>query len=178
MPVLSELIAEVDPSVSTEARLFTIAPCLARVVDPVERMTCSTVGIAIGTAARASAIAVVKMCWVDWPREIPRANMIAMVSAGGARDPQRQRVQLRGQRGLQGGRRLQHPGDVAHLGVDARVPVTIITPLPCVTGEFMNAMFDWSPSPGFSSVIESALFDAGTLSPVSPDSSICSEPPR
>ena len=55
------------------------------------------------------------------------------------------------------------------------VPVTIITPLPCVTGEFMKAMFVWSPMPGFSPVIASALFDAGTLSPVSPDSSICSD---
>ena len=26
--------------------------------------------------------------------------------------------------------------------VPSPVPVTIITPLPCVTGEFMNAMFD------------------------------------
>ena len=60
--------------------------------------------------------------------------------------------------------------------VSAPVPVTIITPLPCVTGEFMNAMFDWSPTPGFASpAIASALFDAGTLSPVSPDSSICSD---
>ena len=66
VPVLSELIAEVEPRVSTEARLFTIAPCLARVVDPVDRITCSTVGIAIGTAARASAIAVVKIACVDW----------------------------------------------------------------------------------------------------------------
>ena len=55
----------------------------------------------------------------------------------------------------------------------APVPVTTITPLPCVTGEFMNAMFDWSPTPGCSSVMTSASLDAGTLSPVSPDSSIC-----
>ena len=59
--------------------------------------------------------------------------------------------------------------------VSAPVPVTIITPLPCVTGEFMNAMFVRSPTPAFSSVIASALLDAGTLSPVSPDSSICSD---
>ena len=30
----------------------------------------------------------------------------------------------------------------------APVPVTIITPLPWVTGVFMNAMFDWSPRTG------------------------------
>ena len=30
----------------------------------------------------------------------------------------------------------------------APVPVTIITPLPCVTGVFMNAMFAGPPGPG------------------------------
>ena len=59
--------------------------------------------------------------------------------------------------------------------VSAPVPVTIITPLPCVTGVFMNAMFDWSPRTGSASVITSVLFEAGTLSPVSADSSICSD---
>ena len=77
---MSELIAEVEPRVSTEARFFTTAPCAARLVDPVDRITCRTVGIAIGTAASANAIAVVKMVCVDWPREIPSANMIAIVS--------------------------------------------------------------------------------------------------
>ena len=80
VPVLSELIAEVEPRVSTESRLFTTAPCAARSVDPLDRITCSTVGMAIGTAASASAMAVVKIVWVDSPREIPSANMIAIVS--------------------------------------------------------------------------------------------------
>ena len=35
------------------------------VSDPLDRMTCSTVGMAIGTAARASAMAVVKMVWAE-----------------------------------------------------------------------------------------------------------------
>ena len=59
--------------------------------------------------------------------------------------------------------------------MSAPVPVTIITPLPCVTGVFMNAMFDWSPITGSGSVITSVLFEAGTLSPVRADSSICKE---
>ena len=63
--------------------------------------------------------------------------------------------------------------EILPTSVSAPVAVTIMTPLPCVTGEFMNAMFDWSPTPGVASVITSASFDAGTLSPVSPDSSIC-----
>ena len=65
--------------------------------------------------------------------------------------------------------------EIVPTAVSAPVPVTIISPLPCVTGVFMNAMFDWSPSTGFSSVTTSTLLEAGTLSPVSADSSICSE---
>ena len=93
---------------------------------------------------------------------------------GGRRDPQRQRVQLLGQRGLQVGADFSIP-EMVPTAVSAPVPVTIITPLPCVTGVFMNAMFDWSPRTGFGSVITSVLFEAGTLSPVSADSSICRE---
>ena len=55
------------------------------------------------------------------------------------------------------------------------VPVTITTPLPCVTGVCMNAMFVWSPEPSSPPVSVSASFCAGTLSPVSADSSICNE---
>ena len=45
--------------------------------------------------------------------------------------------------------------------MSAPVPVTIITPLPWVTGEFMNAMFDWSPTPGLSPVDDPALLGRG-----------------
>ena len=38
--------------------------------------------------------------------------------------------------------------EILPTAVSAPVPVTIITPLPCVTGVFMNAMFDWSPRTG------------------------------
>ena len=57
--------------------------------------------------------------------------------------------------------------------VPAPVAVTIIVALPCVTGVFMNAMLVWSP--GFRSSPDSACASlaAGTLSPVSADSSIC-----
>ena len=143
-------------------------------MDPLDRITWSTVGIAIGTAARASAMAVVKMAWVDWPREIPRANMIAMVrpAAAAIHSVNVSSCLVSGVFRL--GADFNIP-EMLPTAVSAPVPVTIITPLPCVTGEFMNAMFDWSPSTGFGSVITSALFEAGTLSPVSADSSICRE---
>ena len=54
------------------------------------------------------------------------------------------------------------------------VPVTITTPLPCVTGVCMNAMFDCSPGPISPPDRVSASLAAGTLSPVRADSSICS----
>ena len=57
--------------------------------------------------------------------------------------------------------------------VSAPVPVTTMTPLPCVTGEFMNAMLFCSPGARSLPAIGPASLAAGTLSPVSADSSIC-----
>ncbi len=53
--------------------------------------------------------------------------------------------------------------------------VTTIMALPCVTGVCMKAMFVWSPGPSSPAGSVSASLPAGTLSPVSADSSICSE---
>ena len=58
--------------------------------------------------------------------------------------------------------------------VRAPVPVTIMVPLPCVTGVFMNAMLSWSPGPSSASASVCVPLAAGVLSPVSADSSICS----
>jgi hypothetical protein len=48
-----------------------------------------------------------------------------------------------------------------------------MVPLPCVTGVFMKAMSDWSPGPSPDPSRVRASLAAGTLSPVSADSSIC-----
>lgn len=59
--------------------------------------------------------------------------------------------------------------------VSPPMAVTIIVPLPCVTTVFMKAMADWSPGPSSPPPGRvRASFDAGTLSPVSADSSIWS----
>ena len=58
MPVLSELIADVEPRVSTERSCFTIAPALARVCVPYERIVVMTAGRPVGIAETAKAIAV------------------------------------------------------------------------------------------------------------------------
>ena len=60
VPVLSELIADVKPSVSTDGRSFTIAFSFASSTLPSERTTWTTIGSASGIAAIASATAVLK----------------------------------------------------------------------------------------------------------------------
>ena len=63
--------------------------------------------------------------------------------------------------------------EIRPTSVRAPVAVTIASPLPCVTGEFMNAMLVCSPGGRSPSTRMSTLLSAGTLSPVRPDSSIC-----
>ncbi len=130
--------------------------------------------MAIGTAARASAIAVVKMTWVDSPREIPRANMIAMVSPAAAAIHSVNVSSCLVIGVFSSGVDFSIP-EMLPTAVSAPVPVTIMTPAPCVTGVFMNAMFTRSPRPGSASVMTATLLEAGTLSPVNADSSICRE---
>ena len=57
MPVLSELIADVAPSVSVERSRFMIAFAFASVCVPIERMAVTTAGSPVGMAAIANAIA-------------------------------------------------------------------------------------------------------------------------
>ncbi len=60
VPVLSELIAEVDPSVSVERSRFTIAFAFASICVPYERIVVTTAGSPVGMAAMANATAAVK----------------------------------------------------------------------------------------------------------------------
>ena len=60
VPVLSELIAEVAPSVSVERRRFTIAFAFASSCVPIERIVVTTAGRPVGIAAIANASAAVK----------------------------------------------------------------------------------------------------------------------
>ncbi len=60
MPVLSELITEVAPSVSVERRRLTIAFAFASSWVPIERIVVTTAGRPVGIAAIANASAAVK----------------------------------------------------------------------------------------------------------------------
>src|SRR3954469_3467884 len=57
VPVLSEQIADVEPSVSVERSRFMIAFAFARACVPIERIAVTTAGRPVGIAAMAKAIA-------------------------------------------------------------------------------------------------------------------------
>src|SRR5690349_18194904 len=77
VPVLSELIADVDPSVSTDLRRFTIAPALASVDVPLARIVVTTAGRPVGIADTENATAVRNSTWNAWFRYRPRPIEIA-----------------------------------------------------------------------------------------------------
>ena len=105
----------------------------------------------------ASAIAVMNSVSADWPRDRPSANITIIVPSAAAPI---QRVNVFNC--LVSG--------VCCLAVAASMPaifptwasaptaVTSMTPLPWVTGVFMNAMFVWSPGPRSASASGSVVF--------------------
>src|SRR3954447_2857392 len=166
VPVLSELIAEVKPSVSTDGSSLTIALRLARSTPPRDRIIWVTVGSASGTAAMARATALTKSTSHASPRVRPRANITIIVRPAAAAI---QRVS-RSSSAVRGVFSLPFAESIAEIlpsSVSAPVAVTIMVPLPCVTGVFMKAMSDWSPGPSPEPSRVSASLAAGTLSPVS-----------
>ena len=148
---------------------------LASSTLPSDRITWVTVGSASGIAAIASDDRARRTARPrPRPRLRPRTNITTIVSPAAAAIHRVSVFELPGQRRLLRGGRRQHPGDLAELGVGARCRSRSSTPLPCVTGVFMNAMFVWSPGPSSPSGSVAASLAAGMLSPVSADSSICS----
>ena len=167
-------MAEVEPSVSTETRSLTIAFSAASCLAPAERITWSTVGSAVGMAAMARAMAVMNRLSALWPRESPSTNMRIIVPRAAAPIHSVMVLSWR----VSGVCSLVVAASMpAILPTSASAPraVTIIMPLPCVTGVFMNAMLVRSPGPRSASASASVVLDAGTLSPVSADSSMSSE---
>lgn len=148
VPVLSELIAEVKPSVSTDGSSLTIAFRPARFRLPTERITWVTVGSASGIAAMASETAAMNNVSQAWPRLRPSANITIIVRPAA---PAIHRVRLFSSRvsGDSSCAVADSMPEIRPSSVSAPVPVTISTPLPWVTGVFMNAMSVWSPGPSF-----------------------------
>ena len=119
MPVLSEQITVVQPSVSTAASLRTMAWRLAMRCMPSARVTVTTAGSPSGMAATARAMAVMAVSTRSSPRARPSANISATTTPAMTASRARQRVELDLQRrGGFGGFR-QQPGQLAHLRLHA-----------------------------------------------------------
>ena len=116
VPVLSELSADVEPSVSTDRRRFMIAPASARDCEPFERIAVVTAGRAVGMAATMNATALRKSSWSWTLRYRPSAVESDQGDPGDDEDLVRERIELLGQRRLLDRRRLEHPADVTDLG--------------------------------------------------------------
>ncbi len=173
VPVLSELIADVDPRVSTERRRFMIAPALASDCVPIERIVVTTAGRPVGIAETAKAMAVTNRVWNVSPRESPRAIDAASAT------PAMTRIWLVSLlsclvSGVASSFSACRRPEMWPTSVAIPVAVTSTDPEPRVTFVFMYAMSTRSPSGVSAFSIGSTPFDAGTLSPVRADSSISS----
>ena len=141
---------------------------------PPDRITCRTVGSAVGIAAIASAIAVMNKVSADSSLDRPSTNMTIIVPRAAA-PIHRVNVFSCLVSGVCSLVELASIPAILPTWASAPRAVTIIVPLPCVTGVFMNAMFFWSPAPTSASASVSVSLEAGVLSPVRADSSMLSE---
>jgi hypothetical protein len=169
---LSELIADVKPSVSTEGSSLTMALRLARSTPPSDRIIWVTVGSASGTAAIARVTALTNSTSHASPRVRPSANITTIVSPAAVAIHRVSRSSS-AVSGVRSRAVLDSIDEILPSSVSAPVAVTIIAPLPWVTGVFMKAMSVWSPGPSPSPARTRASLPDGELSPVSADSSIC-----
>ncbi len=173
MPVLSEQIADVDPSVSTDRSRLTMAPSSASSRVPNDSRVVTTAGSPVGMAEIARLMPTMNSSSKSSPRMRPRmmisARAIAAMIVISTVSWSSWRVS--------GVFSCSTPLNMLEMwptSVDMPVDVTIISPRPRVTCEFMNAMSWRSPRATSSPAIASITLDDGVLSPVSPDSSISS----
>ena len=169
---MSELIAEVDPSVSTERNRLTIAPALASCVVPMVRTVVTTAGSAVGIADTEKATAARKRVSNGAPRSSP--SVIEATSA----KPAMIRICPVSRSswtvsGVFSALVVCSILEMCPTSVAIPVAVTTMVPAPRVTFVFMKAMSSRSPSPLSSDTVSTCL-GTGRLSPVSADSSISS----
>ncbi len=81
MPVLSEQIADVEPSVSTERSRLTIAPLSASVRVPIDSSIVTTAGRPVGIAAIARLIPMKNSSSKSSPRARPMTTMATSAAA-------------------------------------------------------------------------------------------------
>jgi hypothetical protein len=172
VPVLSEPIRVVLPSVSTAGRRRTIALRCAMRRTPSASATVKTTGSPSGTAATARAAAISSSCTRGLAQQHPEQERAGGHDEDDGADEPAQPAHALLQRRGGDVDRLEPLGDLPQLGGP---PVATTTPRarPLATVEPVNAMPVRSPSPASAST-RSVPLTAGTDSPVSRDSSISS----
>ena len=173
MPVLSEQIAEVEPSVSTAGSRFTIALRLAISRVPIDSRAVTTAGSPVGIAATARATPVMNRVSKDSPRTRPSTTtktratpaMEAMIL---------DRPSSCFCSGVLSVSVFASRSAMWPISVSMPVPVTTSSPRPRVTAVFMYATQVRSPSGTSSPGTGSVDLPTGRLSPVSAASSISS----
>ena len=173
VPVLSEQIAETDPSVSTDGSRLTIAFCDASTRVPVEYSVVTTAGSPVGIAEMASATPAMKSSSKSWSCASPSRIMAtnAMPARPAMIMVSRSSCFCSGV--LSDSVRLSSSA-MLPISVSIPVPVTISSPRPRVTDVFMNTTLSRSPSGTSSRSIVATSLSTGVLSPVSAASSISS----
>ena len=170
VPVLSELMAEVEPSVSTERRRLTMAPAAASVWVPMDRIAVTTAGRPVGIADTENAMAVRSSVSNGTLRRSP-----IPIEASSA-TPAMTRIWLVSfsswtVSGVFSSLETWSMPLMWPTSVCMPVAVATIVPAPRVTWAFMNAMSTLSPSAASAATVSTCL-GTGTLSPVRADSSI------
>ena len=170
VPVLSELMADVEPRVSTERSRFTMAPFAARAVVPIDRMAVTTAGSPVGIAETENAMAVRNRMSNGVFRNQP------MMSEAASATPAMTRIWLVSAlswrvSGVTSSFVVWSMPLMWPTSVDMPVVVTSDVPAPRVTWVFMKARSMRSPS-AESAATASTCLGTGRLSPVSADSSI------
>ena len=116
MPVLSEQIADVEPSVSTDRSRLTIAPLAASACVPSDSRVVTTAGRPVGIAAIARLIPIRNSSSKSSPRIEAEDDDQRQCGRRHDRDQHGQLVELLGERRLLLLDAAQHPRDVADLG--------------------------------------------------------------
>src|ERR1700759_2067972 len=173
VPVLSELIAEVEPSVSVDCNRFMIAPTRASACVPEARIAVTTAGRFSGMAPTAKATAAVKTTvnlsprtrfkTIDTTKAIPAIHRICRVSLSSWRVS-----------GVLAACSACSIPEMWPTSVAIPVAVTTNSPEPRVTLVFMYTMSARSPSGVPVTSTGSVPLATGRLSPVSADSATSS----
>ena len=166
VPVLSELMALVAPSVSTSVRFLTTALCSASCRDPLESIACTKVGRPVGMAEIAIEMPSRSTEAISWPRT--RSNTTITATAPHAIHPSTP-VRESSSRcsGDFAGATAESIEAMRPISVPIPVSVTTIVAVPRVTWVFWNTMFTRSPSVVSGSRTAVASLAMGALSPVS-----------